>query len=107
MVALSGYEERVTNTHTLPRLQRPQAKQFSYHLPSASSHLVLSSNISFQISSKGKNSIQQIIIYFVIHILLKFHTLGDRKEKTKVISTLALFQVSRGIKVERRKSKMK
>ena len=107
MVALSGYEERVTNTHTLPRLQRPQAKQFSYHLPSASSHLVLSSNTSFQISSEGKNSIQQIIIYFVIHILLKFHTLGDRKEKTKVISTLALFQVSRGIKVERRKSKMK
>ena len=92
MVALSGYEERVTNTHTLPRLQRPQAKQFSYHLPSASSHLVLSSNISFQISSKGKNSIQQIIIYFVIHILLKFHTLGDRKEKQKLFRLWLYFK---------------
>ena len=107
MVALSGYEEKGGKHTHITRLQRPQIKQFSYHLPSASSHLVLSSNTSFQISSEGKNSIQQIIIYFVIYILLKFHTLGDRKEKTKVILTLALFQVSRGIKVERRKSKMK
>ena len=93
-------------TH-ITRLQRPQAKQFSYHLPSASSHLVLSSNTSFQISSEGKNSIQQIIIYFVIHILLKFYTLGDRKEKQKLFQIWALFQVSRRIKVERRKTKMK
>ena len=78
-------------TH-ITRLQRPQAKQFSYHLPSASSHLVLSSNISFQISSKGKNSIQQIIIYFVIHILLKFHTLGDRKEKQKLFRLWLYFK---------------
>lgn len=85
------------HTH-ITRLQRPQVKQFSYHLPSASSHLVLSSNISFQISSKGKNSIQQIIIYFVIRILLKFHTLGDRKEKQKLFQIWALFQVSRKLK---------
>lgn len=85
------------HTH-ITRLQRPQVKQFSYHLPSASSHLVLSLNISFQISSKGKNSIQQIIIYFVIRILLKFHTLGDRKEKQKLFQIWALFQVSRKLK---------
>lgn len=96
MVALSGYEEKGGKHTHITRLQRPQIKQFSYHLPSASSHLVLSSNTSFQISSEGKNSIQQIIIYFVIHILLKFHTLGDKKEKQKLFANLGFISSVKG-----------